>query len=394
MMIKLQTDLNIPSIWIDMTVQEGNGQILQEYSEEGHSWVRNFYTQYSMAMIDLGSVAEIYLQTTEGSIINHTSYRIRSGEIDRTYEYYAGEGIVSGIILGTSSTPFHVADYYLYGVINHGNSAGQLYHQAVSRTQSYDPITQNIKTTHRRIFNNNSGGTISVREAGLVFVLNFNESDANRVSVLMSRDVLSIPITVPHGTLLTVTYTLTSPSLTLRNIPLGTKGSGGYYAGTMHGSTSAAHKKYGFIVAPITGEVDRACHTTWNASTGITDEYNGYSNTQSWIALGASSPMGVFCDDINNGSPNLGGYTDWYIPSNMEMQVLFPRVRNLMDLADSFTNTDYYSSTDYSFSGTYQKGGNPVTSSWSNLYSKATVRKVRLIRRILVDEFIPDVVTP
>ena len=93
-----------------------------------------------------------------------------------------------------------------------------------------------------------------------------------------------------------------------------------------------------------------------------------------------------------NASPAVGGYSDWYIPSYAEMQYFFPRVRDLLSPVDVFTDTNYLSSTEGNANG--QKGGNPITSRWVTNLSKTPAYRVRLIRRILVDDFIADVVTP
>ena len=386
--MNLRAEINQPKLWIDIKVQTPEGVTLQELSEEGHSWVRNFYMLYSMLMLDTkGEGGGFYLQQTNGNTMLG---------IDNTYSGYTSQGYYgywhgvggAGIVLGTSNEPFHIADYSLYGGIGHGNGAGQLYRQSISRSIIYNNVNESIQTKFIRVFNNNSNGTIVIREVGLYGIF-------ETTTLLMARDVLSVPITVPHGTLITVTYTLTTTSLSyLRPLPaIGTKGMGGYYAGQIWGSASV-HKKYGFIVAPIAGEGTASCQTS-AVATGITNDYTGIDNTQSYLAMGASSPMGVFCNNIRNASPAVGGYSDWYIPSYAEMQYFFPRVRDLLSPVDAFTNTNYLSSTENGSTWAIsQKGGNPVTSTWTVVLDKTTAYRVRLIRRILVDDFIPDVVTP
>ena len=53
----------IPKIWIDMEVKNSNGEIIQKTSEEGHSWVRNFYNLYATFMVDssvLGTGLDVF----------------------------------------------------------------------------------------------------------------------------------------------------------------------------------------------------------------------------------------------------------------------------------------------------------------------------------------------
>jgi len=73
-----------------------------------------------------------------------------------------------GIRVGTGTTPVTISDYNIQTSIGHGNGAGQLYHQAtiigaaqVIGTEAFFTISRN--------FNNNSGGTITVQEAALLF---------------------------------------------------------------------------------------------------------------------------------------------------------------------------------------------------------------------------------
>ena len=69
-----------PKIWIDMKVHTPSGIVLQETSEEGHSWVRNFYNLYATFMVDSSVLG------TGLDIFNHANTKSGSG----TPREYAG----------------------------------------------------------------------------------------------------------------------------------------------------------------------------------------------------------------------------------------------------------------------------------------------------------------
>jgi len=108
-----------------------------------------------------------------------------------------------GIRIGTSETVVDKDDYELIARIAHGTGSGQmLYGTTTTEAMAYEDETSRFRTT--RGFTNNSGVSISVKEIGCALLLADNAS-ADRF-LLILRDVLVSPSSVPDGATLTVRY--------------------------------------------------------------------------------------------------------------------------------------------------------------------------------------------
>lgn len=90
---------------------------------------------------------------------------------------------------------------------------------------------------------------------------------------------------------------------------------GGFYAGKINVSGT----QYYLIVAPkSTGEASGKTWGTYGATTGITSVINGPTNSASLASLGADYQAAIFCEGLT-----IGGYSDWYLPSQNELEVLY-----------------------------------------------------------------------
>jgi hypothetical protein len=122
---------------------------------------------------------------------------------------------------------------------------------------------------------------------------------------------------------------------------IGSAYGGGYFGGQIIiGST-----KYNLVVAPKSTE---RLTVGWNMSSNSSRYYNncgsgatslncGYSNT-SWLACGGGSPCWASSNFQHNLSihsrartASIGGYTDWYIPSKWEAEVLYYNLKPTTD---------------------------------------------------------------
>jgi hypothetical protein len=193
-----------PEIMIGLKVHEG-GVLTFDDVQRGHSWNRNVHnmilTIFSGCTSSGASFAAGNLtgRNTVPSIFTGSSlFSVSSG-----YDWSGGSG---GIVVGTDNTAFTYQDVNLASEIGSGTGAGQLSYVAMPTlsTPSYNGGTKTWTCTISRIMNNNSGSSITVKEAGLKrMCINYNGSSS---LYLLERSVLSPTVAVANGAQLTVTY--------------------------------------------------------------------------------------------------------------------------------------------------------------------------------------------
>lgn len=131
---------------------------------------------------------------------------------------------------------------------------------------------------------------------------------------------------------------------------------------------------------------DQSATAAWRSSgsgseTGAVDAEDGRVN-QDWIVANriiANFPAFKGCDDLNQASAL--GYTDWYLPSRVEMFYIWS-VQAAINAGpgDDLVVTDYWSSNEYTTTNTdayFQRFTNGVLS----VVPKSTLKGVRCVRR-------------
>lgn len=106
----------------------------------------------------------------------------------------------TGIVIGSGNTPMELDDRDLDDRIIHGSDPGELLYQVSNGAR--DP--NNRQCVFDRVFENASGGDVTVREATLCCSAN----TGNNNSVVIARDVLDSDVVVADTDILTVTYTM------------------------------------------------------------------------------------------------------------------------------------------------------------------------------------------
>jgi hypothetical protein len=185
---------------------------------------------------------------------------------------------------------------------------------------------------------------------------------------------------------------------------------GGYYAGQISTSLNGVATHYLIVSPAATGDVGGRQWKTDNSSTsGTSSLYDGPSNSS---AMNDSShPAAQFCENLN-----IGGYTDWYLPSLYELAICYYNLKpgTALNLTSIGTNPAAVPARNSNYSeGTpsqtaavnFQAGGNQAfgqteywTSSqfssndawWINFtngnqvaaYGKTNTMRVRAIRRV------------
>jgi hypothetical protein len=201
------------SVELEFKVWGINGNKTIHRRQELHTYVKNFLMLTNAAfkvststVKDTGNVsraasAKHAVSWSKGYNVPYTITFGGSGgwapnapEADATY----------GIIVGTSDIAVTVDDYNLKAKIAHGNAAGQLYHYGTTLPDPVDVGGNKIQQELGRVFINNSGAEITVKEIGLVV-----KTNVDNYLVLIIRDVIT-PVPVPNGGTLEVSIFITT----------------------------------------------------------------------------------------------------------------------------------------------------------------------------------------
>jgi len=179
----------------EIEVRDREGRLLRREKRESKSWVMNFIKMlYALMRVAWGDVGTTLTDYT-GTSVNYPS----GGTSQYAMKLEAGSGDDDwGIQVGSGDTPVSSSDYKLDSLISHGTGAGQLQYGACSVGSPYEEAGY-LKMKIERTFTNGSGGSITVKEIGLMAVV-------PGTYALIARDVLSTPTTIPDGGTQTVRY--------------------------------------------------------------------------------------------------------------------------------------------------------------------------------------------
>jgi hypothetical protein len=182
-----------PEIMIGLQVHDHNGVLVFDDKQRGHSWTRNYWNHIAISAL---------LQSSPWTLTPYAAGTLACAQTNGATNGTPGALFsASGITVGTGDTAFGVNQYALVAAIANGNGAGQLaYSAGVGGTPSYNGGTKIWSVIHSRIMNNNSGGSITIKESG-VYCVGTN-------TFMQERSVLSPTVAVANGAQLTVTYTI------------------------------------------------------------------------------------------------------------------------------------------------------------------------------------------
>lgn len=130
---------------------------------------------------------------------------------------------------------------------------------------------------------------------------------------------------------------------------------GGYYAGSVSTAGNGVADYY-LVVSPLaTGESYLAWKNVATATVGADSTINGSQNTADMVAAGNSTvfPAAWFCKNLT-----IGGYTDWYLPSQYELEIIYYNLKPSTAGNTASAGTNAYSVPPRTSNYT---GGNPAS---------------------------------
>lgn len=175
-----------------VTVSDTSGRVVQNYKRKSDSYVAamndflgwTFLTGSMTGVIDTSNTSRSVAATRPTQVVN------------------TGTTNVYGLVVGTGTNAVAISDYQLQTIIANGTGAGQLSYFAMSAVvPNTSGGTRSFTLT--RAFKNNSAGSITVNELGLIM---WETTDS--WYFLIVRDVIGGGQVVTVGQTLTITYTI------------------------------------------------------------------------------------------------------------------------------------------------------------------------------------------
>jgi hypothetical protein len=202
-----------PEIHIGIELFNRDNKKIYEDMQRGNSWTRNFYNYAFSAMAEapgggVNTFGAGYMsgkRTTATLDYSNVCCSHKSATLPGSYFNCQGAASSHGIMVGTSDTAFDKDQHTMQALISHGVASGNLqYGSMAPQICSYAGTTWT--TTLRRMFENLSGASITVKETGLYGYMGI-VSTAAVFYYMLERNVLDSTIAVADGESLKITYT-------------------------------------------------------------------------------------------------------------------------------------------------------------------------------------------
>jgi hypothetical protein len=195
-------------LYYEVELRDRDGKIVKRLKRKSNSWLRGFISVLRVMMNQKYNVTlnRDNITAEDGSTANPPPAYVPSDRPCTIMYPCCGAGDTDtshGIIVGNSDTPNTINTYALGGKISHGSGSGQLLYGAMTVESVSNPSGNVLQFRLIRAFTNNSGSDVTVKEFGLLCRISTYNGDK---SILLARDVLSSPITIPDGYSLTLRY--------------------------------------------------------------------------------------------------------------------------------------------------------------------------------------------
>ena len=200
--------------YLTVIVRDADGNIVKVHKQWSHSPTSNF--------ISIILPYNWYANTGQSSTIKNTSgtsytINLNAGSNSNPLYYptnsYNHPTYLAMIQVGSGSQSNPYSAYSLAAPIANGSGAGQLIYGTPSVDSSPTVSGSSVYFHISQTFNNQSGGTVTITEIGILLNVTIWVPSANNQvnigNVLTWYDVLSSPISVPNGGSVTIYYTFT-----------------------------------------------------------------------------------------------------------------------------------------------------------------------------------------
>jgi len=182
-------------LFYQLTVRDKKGKVVRKTRMRR---ARSFCLAFLQVLMEQGFATGIVTIIKDVDGVNKT---ITSHATNFNTTVAAGYN-TAGIVLGTGTTTPTNTDFQMETKIAHGSAATELNYAAQSFVEAQE-VGANVDYQLVRAFQNLSGGTINVTEAGVISIIYSGGSEY----ALLIHDVFSA-VAVADGETITATYTL------------------------------------------------------------------------------------------------------------------------------------------------------------------------------------------
>lgn len=206
----LQLGLMVPKTVLRIRLDNPDGTVIERRGLS-RSWTRNAYV-WMFSQLGAANARDATFGNGLTSFkqidasIRWGYANVISGPGSATGGGYNGSiGAEFGIVVGTGTGAESFEDYVLGAIIHHGEEPGEFSYNLGTYLKTWTGGSLEMQNSFERIFNNNSGGTITVGEIG-IYALVSNGAMYGQTYLLVIRDLVDPTIDVVDAAQLTVTY--------------------------------------------------------------------------------------------------------------------------------------------------------------------------------------------
>ena len=186
----------------EIEIRDKEGKLIKSIKGKSKSLLKNFMLVLRGTFY--GTLASRIENILDRDNVSHTFPYLYTPDYDHMSINAWANDDNYGIIVGTGDSPVSVDDVDLESPISNGTGSGQLLYgeTTIEAVQTSDSISS-FRVT--RSFTNSSGAPITVKEIGIA--IKHRHRDDGNIYILIARDVLVSPTSIPDGASFTVRYT-------------------------------------------------------------------------------------------------------------------------------------------------------------------------------------------
>jgi hypothetical protein len=198
----------IEEIYWEIEVRDENSKLLKFKRFKAHSYLKQYIGllkglfAHKYAVANSGNVTVIDDTGVSRTYPKSDGY-IHSSSIPVMADINEGD---YGLVIGISDTANTINTFNMGNIITHGSGSGQMLYGGTTIENPTNPSGNDWVFRIIRVFTNNSGASITVKEIGIK--VKAQDSGGGARWFLIARDVISSGVTVPNGSTLTVRYIL------------------------------------------------------------------------------------------------------------------------------------------------------------------------------------------